>query len=124
MATIRANASGEIIQFLQTPQQEAQFGTPAPPETVYELRFDHETNSGILAAYNANSAEFALPGGTLTQSGTPATINPPGAYFEAQAALPDLLVKLDPENPDALTTAELKQALTLAFRAAGITAAP
>lgn len=118
MATFRANAAGEILQFLATAQQEQQNPNP-PAGTAYTLRFDETTNAGIVTAYNANSNTFAMPGGTLTQSGTPVTINPPGLLFEALENAAALATKAVETN-DAFTRQEVAWLIAIAFRSANL----
>ena len=117
MAKIYANVAGEILQFLQSPAQEAAF--PNPPEgSAYSLSFDEETNAGVIAAYNVNSNGFAMVGGTLTQSGVPVTINPPGSNRAALELLPQVIAKLSTNDP--LTTAETKAVLRVLLQREGL----
>ena len=115
MAIIRGNLEGEIVQFLVSQND---VDTVAPhPDTVYTLSFDPSTNPGLVAAYNQNSAPFAMVGGTLTQSGIPVTINPPSLLHTALSNLPVLVSKLQTGDP--FTTSELKQLLTVLLHHAG-----
>ncbi len=116
MATVRANNLGEIIQFLQTPEEETQYAV-APPETAYSFRFDETTNAGLIAQYNVNSNIFSMPGGTITVNGVAATINPPSLVHTALSRLPNLIAKL--QGGDAFTTQEQKQLLAVLLRGAG-----
>jgi hypothetical protein len=115
VAIIRANLSGEIVQFLVS-QSDAENVTPHP-DTIYTLSFDPTTNPGLVASYNQNSAPFAMVGGTLTESGTPVTINSPSMLHTAFSNLPILISKL--QTGDAFTTNELKQLLTVLLHHAG-----
>ncbi len=90
---------------------------PIPGNALYTLRFDETTNGGLITDYSNNSNAFAMPAGTLTKNGTPATINPPSAYYTAVAELPSVLAKLD--GPDPLTTGELASALRVLLHDAG-----
>lgn len=106
MAKVYADGNGIITRFLTTAAQESQFPDP-PAGTVYTLAFDEGTNPGVIAAYTANSNGFALVGGTLTQSGTPVTINPPGLRFTDRAVIAGAVTKLFSSGGlDHLSTAE------------------
>lgn len=117
MATVRANAAGEILQFLQTPQEEASNPGPITGQ-AFETRFDEETNPGILASFNQNSNAWTMPGGTLTFDGTPATIHPPSGYFNARGRVPALLAKL--KTTDNFTRADLADLFRVVLRHAGV----
>lgn len=117
MAVFRANADGEILQFLSTYTQEKQFPTP-PPEVVYSVQFDEVTNPGLIAAFNANANQFRMDGGTLTQNDTPATINPDALVYAAFRHRAEMLSKANDTN-DPFTREEVARILAVAFRVAG-----
>lgn len=117
MARFAANAAGEIIQFARTYSEEKSFNIP--PSAVFTLQFDEQSNAGIIAAYDANPATFAMAGGTLTQSGVEATINPPLAFYRAFLNVAALKAKRDNTN-DPYTREEVSQILAAAFRGAGL----
>lgn len=118
MALFRANAAGDILQFLSTYLQEKQFATP-PAGTAYSLQFDETTNAGLIAAYNANSAQFRMDGGTLTQNDVAATINPPALFYAAFQDRAAMLAKANETN-DPFTREEVARILAVAFRIAGL----
>lgn len=119
MATVRAGVNGEILQFLATPEQEAMIPGPIPGQ-VYEVRFDETTNPGLVTDLSASTANWSVPGGTLTKDGIPATINPPERFFTARTRIDELRDKLLPTtNPEALTTEDIRDALAELFRRTG-----
>lgn len=120
MARVRADANGDILQFLNTYQLEQQLGGNAPAGTVYELQFDEETNPGIVAGYAANSAAFRMDGGTLTEDGTPVTINPPKQFYAAFQNAAVMLAKANSGDPHSWTTEEIDRLMAVAFRTAGL----
>lgn len=117
MATVYAATNGDILRWLSTREEELALPDP-PNNTAYTLRFDEETNPGVIAAFNQNSNAFSMVGGTLTQSGTPVTINDPGAVYNAFALLPSVIAKLG--NGDPLTTTEQKAVLRVLLRGQGL----
>lgn len=116
MAAFYTDSVGVLAGLRNSAAQEQQF--PIPNDALYVIRFDESTNAGLIADYGQNSNAFGVQGGTLVKNDVEATINPPSTYYEALQELPGLLVKLD--NNDPFTTAELKAALRLLFRATSL----
>lgn len=119
MALFRSNAQGEIIQFFATYAAEKQFGGSVPSGAVYSLQFDESTNSGLVSAYNANSSQFRMDGGTLTQNDVAATINPDGLFYAAFRNRADMLSKINETN-DPFTREEVARFAAVSFRIAGL----
>lgn len=91
-----------------------------PPATAYSLQFDEETNAGIVSGYNSNSAAFRMDGGTLTEDGTPVTINPPKQFYAGFQSAATMLAKANSGDPHNWTTEEIDRLMAVAFRAAGL----
>lgn len=100
MARFDADTNGSIIKFVPGYLQEANVAFGAkPPGTVYSLQFDEATNAGLITAYQANTTQFTMPGGTLTQ--TPpsgpsqvATVNPPSPFYDGFLRSAEILARL------------------------------
>jgi len=118
MARFRANAAGDITQFFANYIEEKQNLVP-PAGTAYELQFDELTNAGLIAAYNTNSAQFRMDGGTLTQNGIAATVNPDALFYAAFRNRADMLSKINETN-DPFTREEVARFAAVAFRIAGL----
>jgi hypothetical protein len=92
---------------------------PVPPTAVHVRRFDEKTNTALVAAWQVDSQQFSLAGGTLTVDGVPATFQPDGAYFSAKLRAPALIAKFrDSEDP--FTREELADLFAVAFHADGL----
>lgn len=117
MAKFYANIAGDILR-LDGSRLVERSATP-PAGTAYTLQFDEETNTGLITAYQSNAAQFRMDGGTLTQNGTPATVNPDGLIYAAFRDRIALLAKAR-ETTDPFTRQEVALILGLAFRANGL----
>ena len=119
MAAFRAQANGDIVQFLSTYLQEKQivWNQAAFP---YQSQFDEATNPGLIAAWSANPAQFRMDGGTLTQNNIAVTINPPQPLYDAFLHAAEMLAKGLSDNPPAPTAQEQWRAIFLSFRNAGL----
>lgn len=119
MAAFRAQANGDIVQFMNSYQQEKQ--NPWNPTLFpFQVQFDEKTNAGLISAYNANSAQFRMDGGTLTQNGIPATIFPPEPFYEAFLHAAEMLTKAKSQVQPPPTTEEMWRICAVAFRGAGL----
>lgn len=118
MARFSANAAGEIIEFKASGLAERL--APLPPAgAAFSLHFDEVTNPGLITSYQADPQAYSMPGGTLTVSGVPATVNDPGAYDAARSRAGALLVKLR-DTTDPFTREDIADALAIAFHADGL----
>lgn len=106
MAAFYGLSNGDVQGLRRNQSEEEQF--PPDNDTVFIHRFDETTNTGVISAWDANSASFRIDGGTVTQNGTPVTFSPPSAVFSALENLQTSIDKLGGGNNDPLTTAELK----------------
>lgn len=95
MARFDADANGAILglKFSYQSEQSPLQGVP-PPGTVYQLQFDESTNAELIIAYQAASLTFAMSGGTLTQNGTPVTVNPPSPFYTAFLTSQEIMSRL------------------------------
>lgn len=84
MTLLRANVSGELLQILDE-ERRNQFD--APPETVYELEVDDETNAPLLADLARDINSFRLIDGVLTRDGAEINIQPASATRQRLLAL-------------------------------------
>ena len=119
MAAFRALANGDITQFVSTYQQEKQIVWDQQ-QFPYQVQFDEETNAGLIAAWNTNTAQFRMDGGTLTQNGIEVTINPPHPLYDAFLHVGEMMAKALSDNPPAPTAQEQWRAIAVAFRIAGL----
>jgi len=100
MARFDADTNGAIVKFVATYAQELLPGPGAKPAgTVYSVQFDEATNPGLVTAYQSNPSQFSLAGNTLTQTPpggqpSPATVNPPGPFYDAFQRSRDILSRL------------------------------
>jgi hypothetical protein len=85
MAKIYADGAGELIRFLQSDDEEAQWG--APPAFAEMLEFDGESNPAVLHGINADWNSHRLQGGVLMRNGLPVTIVPDSALIAERKRL-------------------------------------
>ena len=78
-----ANQEGELIRVIATASEESMY-PDSPPEAVESLFVDAKTNPQIVAATRGSVPwqELRLTGGVLYIADQPATINPPGEYYQ------------------------------------------
>lgn len=120
MARFAAAANGDILQFIANYAEEKEGPqSPLPANTSYTLHFDEATNAGLIAAYNANSNQFRMDGGTLTQNDTPVTVNPDSLFYAAFRNRAEMLSKIHETN-DPFTREEVARFAAVAFRSAGL----
>ena len=123
MARFDGDANGTILKVVPNYGNELHPTLGSVPEgRVYVLQLDEVTNAGILAAYTANPSQFAMPGGTLTQTvggvSQAATINPPTPFYAAFQNSAAIMARLN-GGQYAPTQEELSQIAAAAFRANG-----
>ncbi len=124
MARFDANGSGTILKLVANVAAESSAFQNAPATgTVFQIHFDEATNAGILTSYAANTSQWSMPGGTLTQTpsgGNPvaATINPPTPFYSAFLNSASIMSRLN-GGQYAPTQEELAQIAAAAFRANG-----
>lgn len=86
MATLYANATGEILRFLATEELERRY--PDPPEgTAFTLAFDESTNDVLCADLGQSTDPYTMPGGVLRRDGQAVTIAPPSDEYTDQQQL-------------------------------------
>lgn len=94
MAKIFGNATGTILRFLATAQQEAEWPTP-PTGTTVTISFDESTNATVVQNLNSNWAQHDCVGGVLRRNGTPVTIAPGTNQWADAAQLATYLANID-----------------------------
>lgn len=111
MATIHADAAGNILRVLRTPEQEAQYPTP-PGGTTQTVTFDEATNAAVLAGIDADWDAHRVVGGVLRRGGVAVTLAPDAPARSdrlfVQSNLPSLLSSL---RGGSTTAAQLQRAL-------------
>lgn len=112
MATIYADATGNIVRALWTHEQEADYPEP-PPGAVDKLTFDAATNAHVIQALDRDSNNHKLRNGVLTFRSATVDIQADGSgeterkAARAQVAtLRDYLANTSPNG--AATVAALK----------------
>ena len=80
MATVYADAAGEILRFLESEAMERQYPDP-PPGTAFTVAFDEDTNEALCADMGTSTDPYDAPGGVLRRNGQAVTIAPPSAEY-------------------------------------------
>ena len=73
MATIYADAQGNLLRFLKTPAEEARY--PDPPDgATQKVTFDESSNSSLIAGINTDWNSHRVVSNALQRDGTPVAI--------------------------------------------------
>jgi hypothetical protein len=106
VAVIRANADGEILQFLQSEDEESRFPV-SPQGTATTIEFDEGSNPAVVRLLNTDWNSFSVSANTLHRNGQPIVLAPDGSRRSDAKAVKALTSKLNSNNQ--LTGNEIKQ---------------
>ena len=108
MATLYAHADTTLLAFLT--DADARRQPDPPPDTAASLVVDEATNGALIADLRRSTDAYRLAAnGTLTKSGQPVTVNPPGRHYQDRLSLAAIITKLDADQ--ALSAPELRVVL-------------
>ena len=77
MGKIYADAAGNILRLLDSPELERRYPA-APPGAARELAFDEDTNPDLVQGYGREANRYRLTPGGLQRDGSPVAVNPDG----------------------------------------------
>jgi hypothetical protein len=86
MATIYADAQGNLLRFLKTPVEEARYPDP-PAGATQKVTFDGATNASVFAGIDSDWNSHRVVSNVLHRNGTPVTIAPDSPAATVLAAL-------------------------------------
>ena len=73
MVTIYADAQGNLLRFLKTPDELARYSTP-PSDATQTVTFDGATNASVIEGINTDWNSHSVVSNLLHRNGTPVTI--------------------------------------------------
>lgn len=88
MATIYADASGNLLAFLKNALElQTEYPGGAPAAASFTITFDETTNAALVADILASYLTYTAPGGVLKKNNQTVTITPASALTTSEQAI-------------------------------------